>query len=519
MNKKYINIGIILSLFVLLFTACDDDYEAPGSDVNHAFITTSFGNKTNRTQINNRVNLMDFSKGVKSRTWTFGDNVVDLDYNPIASSTEEYPKIRFTTPGQHSVILTQTYNGNVWIGETETSSASYDTTITITVVDSIRADFSAVRVQEGTTLTNAEGALNVIEGGREISFTDLSTGEPNDLKWILSRPDGFRREVTEAPYTTKLNSVGNYDVTYIASSDFGKDTLAFKDYIKIIPSTDPMILESITADKKIRLTYSRDVEYPAYCDPASITLNITNDGNPVSGITVTGFSLDANMPNIIILSLSNEIYNTDEITISYDDAVGNLVSADGMKIDSFTDEAVTFTTRKDLFEVTGFDGTVENSTNYNWAYAWWGGEWGKYNIGNNVSTAEVYEGTQSLYFDMQTNGGAILNFRNDAGTNLNTVPVEAGKLYEGSFWIYIEEQGTEASNLLWMLPNNGWATMMGVYLGGTETTGEWYKVSTRYEATATEDLSFVIRGHNPTATGPLKIYIDNMKFEELERRP
>ena len=124
-----------------------------------------------------------------------------------------------------------------------------------------------------------------------------------------------------------------------------------------------------------------------------------------------------------------------------------------------------------------------------------------------------------MYFELQAAGGAVLNFRNSAGTLINTVPVVSGKQYEGSFWLYIESQGSAESNFLWMLPNNGWASMMGVYLNGSEPTGVWRKVSMIYEATTTGNLQFVIRGYNPTSTVPLKIYIDDMKFEELEKRP
>ena len=206
--------------------------------------------------------------------------------------------------------------------------------------------------------------------------------------------------MTGAIATTKLNSVGNYDLTFIASSTFGADTMAFEDYIKIVPSTDPMILESVTADKKIHLTYSRDVEFPGTCDPASITLAVTNNGNPISGIAVTGFALNQQFPNIIELTLNQEIYNTDMIKISYNDQLGNLVSADGMKISSFTDQEVVFTTRKDLFAQVGYDGTVENSVNSNWPYAWWGGQWGMYNFDNNVSATRAHQGSKSLYFEL-----------------------------------------------------------------------------------------------------------------------
>jgi len=530
---KRINIltGILLPLFILLFTGCEEEYEAPGSDVNHVYVTTSFGTKTNRTQINNRVNLIDFSKGVKSRVWTFGDNVVDLEYNAISTSTEEYPKIRFTTPGQHNVTLSQVFKGNVWVGDELMDVATYDTTITITVVDSIRANFSAVRTLDGSLLTNANEALNVLEGGREMTFTDLSTGEPEKLRWIFSRPDGYIKEVLGTPATTKLNSVGNYDMMLIASSAFGVDTISYKNYIKIIPSTDPMVLESITADKQIKLTYSRDVEYPGGCDPTSFTLTATNEGKDIP-LTIKGINLDPVYSNIVIIELNEEIYNTDEIIISYDNSIGNLISSDGMVIDSFTDRSVVFSSRVDIFSTIG-DGSIENSTNYNWAYAWWGGVWGLYNKDNNVTTAMAYEGAQSLYFNIDAyteidasnkGAGGALNYRDADGNKKNVLSVEAGKTYEGSMWVYIEQMGNANTgdglnpNLLWMRTDT-WAVLFGAQFYGGEPVGSWYKTKIRFVSTKTEDIPFIIRLYNGSSTVAHKFYVDNIKFEEIEVRP
>lgn len=517
--KKNILIFVMgILLFSSFFMVSCQKETITDSGFSHSFVTTSFGASSNVIQVNGKMTFIDLSRGIDSRTWTFPESTVDTSFNKITSSDLPVVRVRFTTPGTAEVHISQVFNESVWANGVKLNTTKFDSVINVTVLDSVRANFSAVRTLDSSPLTNSAGALNVVEGGREITFMQNCTGEPTSLRWILSRKDGFVREVTGDTVTTKLNSVGNYDMMLIASSSFGADTLAFKDYIKIIPSTDPMNLESVTADKKIYLTYSRDVDSPVTCDPASISLTVTNNGNTVSGIQVTGFALNPQLPNIVELTLNQEIYNTDEILISYDDQVGNLISADGMKISSFTDQPVAFTSKKDLFAQIGFDGTVENSTNTNWTYAWWGGQWGMYNADNNVSTTRAHNGTHSLYFDMQAEGGAVLNFVTNSGTTLNTVPVKSGKLYEGSFWLYIEAQGNSTSNFLWMLPNNGWATMMGVNLSGSEATGQWIKETFRYEATATEDLQFIIRGYNPGAS-QLKIYVDDMKFEELEKRP
>ncbi len=507
-------------MVAVLFAACDSSYDAPTGEPNHSSVESSLKNSGNTVQVNGSFYLYDFSRGVKSRAWELTADATNLEGEELLSSTDQRLDVIFTVPGEKVVKLHQVFNDSVYVNDGFIDGNEVATEFTITVLDSVRANFVAEHVLDNTELNNANGALNEVQAGREVKYMDLSTGEPTNVKWILTREDGNQvtTEAKNGEAVVKISGVGVYDLAMVSSSDFGRDTLVYTDYLNIVPSTDPMILEYVKAmDGKLYLKYGRDVLNPSTCPVSAFTLQVTNDGQDYP-VEVSSIALDSTDPSVIVLTLDELIYNTDEILVSYDDAIGTLISADAMVIDSFDDEMADFV-RKDLFVETGYDGTVENSENSNWPYAWWGGEWGEYNQGNNVTTSMAYEGLKSLYFNMNTNGGAILDYRTDAGVKLNTVPVVEGKTYEGSFMVYIDEIGTEDCNFLWMLPNNGWATMMGVYFNGTETTGQWYKVTTRYEASASEDLGFVIRGHNPTATGPLKIYIDNMKFEELEFRP
>ena len=170
MKNIFKYLGFTLSLALVLLWSCEEEYEAPTAEPNHAYVTTSFGGVTNRMQVNSKMAVIDLSRGVTSRLWTFDEGATDVDYNDLESSTDQTVNIRFTTPGTHTVRLSQEYAGDVYLGSSPSGSSTYDTTFTVTVVDSIRANLTVHRVLDGSTLTNVNGALNVVEGGRITSY-------------------------------------------------------------------------------------------------------------------------------------------------------------------------------------------------------------------------------------------------------------------------------------------------------------------------------------------------------------
>ena len=260
-------------LATVVLWSCEDEWEAPTAEPNHAYITTSFGGVTNRLQINGEMTFIDLSRGIESRMWSFPDGVTDTAYNAISSSAEQSVKVRFVSTGEHQVQLSQTYAGDVYIGETPSGSTTYDTTITVTVVDSVRANFVAKRMEDNSVLDHAANAMNEIVAGREVEFTFEGTGEPTDFTWTITRGDGFVSTATGNPAVVKFSSLGDYDVKVSASSELGGDMFELEKYITVIPSTDPVeLLDMIIDDRNsIRLTYSRDMQNPFNCD---LTFNL-----------------------------------------------------------------------------------------------------------------------------------------------------------------------------------------------------------------------------------------------------
>lgn len=507
-----------LALAAVVLWSCEDEWEAPTEEPNHAYITTSFGGVTNRLQINGSMTFIDLSRGIESRLWSFPSGVTDTAYNAISSSSDQSVKVRFISSGEHEVKLSQTYAGDVYIGNTPSGTSTYDTTIMVTVVDSIRANFTAKRTEDNSILDHAANAMNEIVAGREVEFTFEGTGEPTDFTWTITRNDGFVITANGNPAVVKFSSLGDYDVKVAASSELGGDMFELEKYITVIPSTDPVDLMQMIIDDRnsIRLTYSRDMQNPFNCDPAAFVLSVVNNTVEVP-VAISGFSLDEQQNNIVILELDQPLFNSDVVTLSYDAEVGNLATSDFMDATSFDETRIMFV-NDNIMDDNGYDVGFENSTKSNWPYLWWGPPWDGYT--NEITTAMAHSGESSMLIDMNAGGGAIFAHRDDAGTNI-TFNVDA-KLYEVGFWVYVEALGNGDTGDGWtpdfrFYPND-WSAELFYGFPADFKVGEWVYVSAEWNSASARELFFFIRGYNASSTSNHKMYIDDLTIFEKEVR-
>lgn len=517
MKKSIINICTLATL-ILIICGCEEDFIAPTSEPNHIFVTTSFGTVESRLQINGDMDFIDLSRGVVERTWTFPEGVaVLMEEDNNVTSGKDVVKAAFVKSGVYEIKLEQTFAGNVFLENQQQGINRYDTTITVTVLDSIKANFESKRLLDNTVLTNSNDALNEVIAGREIQFESSSVGEPTDLVWYFNSASGKEIILNGNPVVHKFSSMEVFDLTLIASSNLGADTIAYQNYLNVIPSTDPVDLVGVTAkDNAIGIVFSRDMFNPVTNDAASITLEVTNNGVSYP-VNVTGFSLDAEANNIVLLELDTEIYNSDQITLSYAADNGNLRTLDGVQATSILNEQVVFE-KDNILASTSFDYGFENSTNDNWKYLWWGGVWEKYNL--NVSEENTYQGSKSAYVEMEAGGGMIMGHKDASNENV-TFPLEGGATYEVGAWIYMETLGDGGSipdlRFYWA-PNTDWG-IGGSFFESDWPVGKWVYSSTQIKAAASDNYNFMIRGHNEFNSQECKFYIDNITVAKLDLRP
>lgn len=519
--KSIYKILIFTVLAALVVWGCKEEYVAPTGEPNDVMITTSFGIVSARLQVNGSMDFIDLSRGVVNRTWTFpadGVDIVDADNNQTSDAA--VVKATFMKAGKYEVKIDQSFAGNAYLGGKPLGSNTYDSTIIVNVLDSVKANFEARRVEDNSVLVNTDGAMNEVIAGREVVFVQRSIGEPSDFVWNIEGKGGIFKTLQGDSVAFKFSAMDVYKVTLIASSSLGADTVSFSDYISVVPSTDPVDLMETNRLKsnQIGLVYSREMQDPFNCDPAAFTINVTNNGNPIA-VNISSFELDPVEKNIVIINLDQDLYNSDEVLVSYDASVGNLITTDLMEATSFSDQSLDFKS-VNIMALNGYDTGFENSADSNWPYGWWGPPWDGYT--SSITTDQAHSGSKSMYIDMNAGGGAIFDHRDDAGNPI-TFSVEAGKTYKVGFWIYMDQLGNKDTGDgfapdMRFYPND-WSGEFAYFFDAAFPVGKWVFVSVEWKPVSTKDFFFFIRGYNASSTVSTKFYMDDLTINELEIRP
>lgn len=510
-SKITIWIPILLGL---MLASCEEEDAA--NDVNTPYITTSFGDQQPVIQVNGVMSFIDLSRGITSREWIFPDNTLTAEGTVLEKATAQTVKAQFTIPGEKNITLKQTYGSNVWVDGSSLEGNTYEKTLLVTVLDSVRATFQAVKVTENETLTNENDAKNEVIAGRVVQFSSTATGPPTTHLWTISRKDGFHRELTASEPTFKFSVPGLYDISYNASNDFGNNIVKYENYIEVIGSSDPVTLDMVerSSPDEIGLVFSRSMQDPSDCPLSAFNVTITNNGVDVSVdiLSVSGFE------NIVKIKLSDKIYNSDLITVSYDASVGDLITEDGMLATSSTDVQLTDFKVENILATSGYDTGFEKTTEENWPYLWWGAPWDQYTL--EVNTVQAHSGVKSCAVTMNPNGGMIIGHKDEGGNDI-TFALEEGKSYTIGLWIYVESLGDQTSipDLRFYWTNNTDWGVDGVFFDTNFPVGKWIYQTIKVDSPGAGDNGFQIRGDNQNNSRKFKCYIDDLAMFVHETRP
>ncbi|MBX2875240.1 MAG: hypothetical protein KTR30_24190 [Saprospiraceae bacterium] len=517
---------IILGVAGVFLLACEKAYEAPMEENNHVSIVTSQMDFANTIQVEGELTFGDVSRGVVSRTWTFPEGVVDImDSDNDVTSAEEIVKAVFNKPGEYPIQLNLQFAGNAWVGNQQGGN-TFDTTILVKVLDFVKIAIQANYINEdgstGDPLSVADLAKNEVTASKSVRFTYTAEGEPADFLWEFEGGDPGVIKTAESEIDIKYKRMGTYGLRFIASRNRpnGGDTLEFKDFISVVPSTDPVNLEQITEkDGAIALVFSREMD-PTTLNAGDFAVTIENK-EAVINPSLAEVSIDANEGNIVLLALAGEtLYNDDQVKVSY--TPGQLSTLDGVAATAFAEQTLAFNKVNILEEQSDFDFSFENSTADNWPYLWWGGIWGEYDL--EISSDQAMDGNQSAYIEFRPNGGMIIGHRDLSG-NPFTFPVEAGKVYELGVWVYVDDIGAndpagfDPDLRFYWDPGTDWS------VGGNPTfttdfkIGEWVYTSSYVQFGESGDKNFWIRGFNENNPETFKFYMDNLSLAEVVLRP
>ncbi|MEM7106626.1 MAG: hypothetical protein AAF519_00275 [Bacteroidota bacterium] len=368
MKRIFQYVSVIL-LSVLL--GCDDDeFEQPTDTPSNIHVTTGFGTGTPIVQINGFESFADLSIGVESREWTFpGGDITDM-----TSTNEDILQVTFFETGTYEVNLSLDFLEPPYDWRTQTfrSSDKIDTTLIVTVVDSVQAQFQAFYIaidgSDSTALDMSSGALNQLMAGESIRLKQSSIGAPTVFEYTSL---GARPEVTEvrnlpdSVVEIKYSRLGQYDLTFnpFRTKPQGSDEIVLTDFIEVIPSTRPILLEDIfrLSDNVIALQYSRTLDVPTG-NEGNFNVRVENsfiDENGLPRVFDEIFPIvearageDVN-DNLLLLDFGQPIYSSDLITITYNG--GNIQSADGITVAGFSDETLEWTFENLAAEYGGFE--------------------------------------------------------------------------------------------------------------------------------------------------------------------
>lgn len=529
-NIKFLQFIFIITL--LLFS-CNDDDSVVLIESNHRAIVTSEMDFENTINIGAHIDFADLSRGIESRLWTFPENVTELAGEEGNTSTKDVVKGTFNQAGVYDVVLSQVYKGNVYPNEDSTEpiqSRELDTTIVVTVLENIAANIKINYLNDdgslGAELNLSDNAENEVTASKYVRLTQSSTGSPTNFTWNLkgAKPEQVLGDLTTPEVDVRYTKLGTWDLEFIASRTrpTDSDTIYIKNFIKVIPSTEPVTLDRVfeqESQTKIGLEFSREMD-PATINKSTFSVTIETANGATLNPEIANVTTHPTEGNILIIELANEImYNDDVVKISY--TPGGLTTLDAVAATTITDAILTDFIKVNLLEDPNFsdvDYDFETTTEDNWPYLWWGGQWAEYNM--NLSYNRAYKGSKSMYLEFKPNGGMIIGNVDANGDNI-TFPVEKGFKYEMGAWFYVDDLGTittDANIRMFWRPSTNWGIGDNVLFTQTTKVGEWFYSSAVVEFSADSNESYMIRGLNNNAT-TLKFYMDNLTLYKLTSRP
>jgi PKD repeat protein len=166
-------------------------------------------------------------------------------------------------------------------------------------------------------VANFVGNPTTVNAGSNVSFTDMSTGNPTSWSWTISGGGWAYTSGTSAssqnPVVT-FNTVGQYTVTLTASNAQGNDSEVKNNYITVVQNNGPCVAAADTCDEYIKTfllntinNNSNTCTAGGYADYSNISTTLAK-GTAYSATVVPG----------IIGQAGNIAYTGDELAIWID---------------------------------------------------------------------------------------------------------------------------------------------------------------------------------------------------------
>lgn len=364
---------------VLLFSSCKDEFEPLNNVAECTWHMSTEQENVDpiKLNLNGYISIMDLSQGALSHEWTVSDdgtkflngkmewgqteydNLVDESIPHVNS--EKTIHVYFTKAGDHTIRLRNTFSKPVFYSYSEWSTeiGNYvkkytysrkegdvyvmDTTFHVRVYDpnlvpgvKIYSDPECTNEIKtgviGGTEENPEYETYELEYGKSLYLKDASYGWPN--KWTFNCwAAGFQDVLTEFPdvYELKLKKFSenplNINLT-VERTAVEEDkyiptalpkSLVVPLSIKVVPTKDPVTYTLRQIDKRhIAIDLDNSEFKGSDVNVSGLTLKYNNANAQSQSGTVRIASAKVNPDHRyeLILNLNDDIYNTDELTLS-----------------------------------------------------------------------------------------------------------------------------------------------------------------------------------------------------------
>ena len=360
-------------MLAFLVSCEKDEYDTPYGDFSSFtwYTTNGFENTDYVIALDDFIAFSDVSQNAISHTWSIpaGTSLLNSEftendsiYTPFISgngaltTNKKLINVLFREPGIKEVILNNVFKDSVTNAVLEGGNWKVEETFTVTVFDNIKPAFKVMKGDvevlsvSASDLPKAADAASwptvSIEAGEQLTYIDLTTiGDPDGRTWNFN---GGAIEMSGAESVKVFyNGLGNYLAGSItskrtdASKPDGEATKLIPLKIEVIPSTQPFVINGIVSENVSEvISFKVTGEIGILTGEAgNFVVNVVNTAAGFDqNIAVQSATINSSDATQIDLVLSEPIFNSDDITITY--TAGNIVSVDTRVLESFGPKSV-----------------------------------------------------------------------------------------------------------------------------------------------------------------------------------
>lgn len=550
--------NIIKSLFaiamMLIVMGCNDD-DRNLTLPSHSIVESSHQYAGNAVQVNQEISFADVSHGVVSRTWSLPDGVaatilkLDKDVSNreairqalsnrdnlteeeienlesqlrigdetlLPSFDEPILKLSFPEAGIYELTVIQEFEENPFIrNEIEpTDSNIVETVFIITVSDPIRftnvqGTFLNSDGSLGETFNVTNNALAQVEAGQTVRYTFDVSGAVDEIN--INADGGIivpgslvnNPELGNGMVDIKYNGLSNYDLTltaYKIEPDSDR-SITFTNAITVVPSSAPFILTGAIIeqmDERISIPFNGEFASIAGDVSTNFTVKLFDQANTfVKNLNIATITNNADNLTLLDITLSEPIYSTDNIKVSYD-GNASLESTDTRTPEAFTDQPVA------MYAPNLANNNIADGVTTNWTIVDPNGAY-------EISTEQAFTGDTSIKI---TKNGESGNFRIRTPFGA-TVSIDLNKQYVTRARVYIDPTVATPGGL--KIHFLGSAPWWGINQNLSNINkGEWVMLERIIPFPKNSYTNFDIR---VDSTSDTIIYIDDIYIGEYEVRP